>query len=330
MMDLDPRPIAGSVSVHNFQPEHEKSSRWSFMKVLREHSDLKEYYPDVNPFVECYKVRPNTYALFSPSIMPGCGDVWSYLVIGPERALLIDTAFGLGNIRKLAEHLAPDREILCFNTHRHVDHIGGNFCFDAVYINEYDAELLKRQMAPGYMAGFLLDEQGKPKSSDFDPKNLVPFRPYEVKGVPSGFIFDLGVMDTGEPYRVEVNLISGHTAGESGIYDRVTGCFFMGDATSALLDEGESHPELCTIRSLHDCIVKIIEAHGDKISGVFPGHGTFDLHPVTLSYLAETAQSILDHPDWHDREIDWFGRKLFTRNIYQFGSDLKYTMDTVG
>jgi hypothetical protein len=60
-MDLDPRPIAGSVAVRNYRPEHEKPSRWSFMKVLREHSDLKEFYPEVNPFVECYKVRPNTY-----------------------------------------------------------------------------------------------------------------------------------------------------------------------------------------------------------------------------------------------------------------------------
>ncbi len=79
-MNLDPRPIVGSVAIHNFKPEHEKVSRWSFMKVLREHSDLKEYYPEVNPYVECYKVRPNTYAIFSPSIMPGCGDVWSYLI----------------------------------------------------------------------------------------------------------------------------------------------------------------------------------------------------------------------------------------------------------
>ena len=108
-MDLDPRPIAGSVGIRNFQPEHEKPSRWSFMKVLREHSDLKEYYPEIDPFAECFKVRHNTYAIFSPSIMPGCGDVWSYLIIGPDRALLIDTAFGLGDLKKLSEHLAPGR-----------------------------------------------------------------------------------------------------------------------------------------------------------------------------------------------------------------------------
>ncbi len=329
-MNLDPRPIQSSIPVHNFKPEHEKVSRWSFMKVLREHSELKEYYPEINPFVECYKVRPNTYALFNPSIMAGCGDVWSYLIIGPERALLIDTAFGLGDLKKLCEFLAPGKEVVCFDTHRHVDHIGGNVCFDRVYINEYDAELLERQMTPEYMAGFLLDADGKPSASDFDPADLMPFRPYEIVGVPLGYRFDLGKKADGGQYQVEVNLVSGHTAGESGIFDFETGCFFLGDATSALREEGEPHPELCTIRSLRDHINDIVERHGEEISGVFPGHGTFDLHPVTLNYIRDAADNILAHPDWHDRKIDWFGRAMYTRNIYQFGSDLKYTLDTIG
>ena len=110
-MNLNPRPIKSDIPVHNFKPEKEKVSRWSFMKVLREHSDLKEYYPEVNPFVECYRFRPNTYAIFNPSVMASCGDVWSYLVIGPEKALLIDTAFGLGDLRATCEHLAPGREM---------------------------------------------------------------------------------------------------------------------------------------------------------------------------------------------------------------------------
>ena len=170
----------------------EKVSRWSFMKVLREHSDLKEYYPEINPYVECYKVRPNTYAIFSPSIMPGCGDVWSYLIIGPAKALLIDTAFGLGDIRAICEHLAPEREVVCFNTHRHVDHIGGNVCFDKIYIEEHDAEALESQVVPEYMADFLLDKHGHPLSSDFNPADLMPFRPYKVIAVPDGYLFDLG------------------------------------------------------------------------------------------------------------------------------------------
>lgn len=324
-MDLNPRPIANDLGIVNPRPEKEKPSRWTFMKVLREHSDLKETYPDIDPFVEAYRWKDNTWCIFNPSIMNGCGDVWSYLVVGPERALLIDTAFGLGDLRGLAEHLAGGKEVLCANTHKHVDHIGGNVQFDRVYINEYDAEGLRDQMTPDYMPSYLLDDEGNPTASGFAKEDLCAFAPYEVVACPNGYVFDLG-----GGYEVELVHLSGHTAGQSGFLDRQTGCFFIGDSTSALLDEGERYPQYCTIRSMRDCLKAVLEAHGDDISGLYPGHGTFDLHPVVLQYMVDACENILAHPDHYDSKISWFGRDLYTRNIYQFGSDLKYTMESVG
>ena len=61
-------------------------------------------------------------------------DVWAidefgidimYLIIGTERALLVDTGIGIGNIRSVVEtmtHLPYD----VVNTHHHYDHVGGN------------------------------------------------------------------------------------------------------------------------------------------------------------------------------------------------------------
>lgn len=324
-MDLNPRPIANGLGIVNPKPEKEKPSRWTFMKVLREHSDLKQTFPGIDPFVECYQWKPGTWCIFNPSIMAGCGDVWSYLIVGPEKALLIDTAFGLGNLRGLAEHLAGGKEVVCANTHKHVDHIGGNVQFERVYINEFDAEGLRDQMTPDYMPSFLLDEQGMPTCSGYELSDLAPFKEYEVVEVPDGYVFDLG-----EGYEVELVHLSGHTAGQSGFFDRQTGCFFIGDTTSALCDEGERYPQYCTIRSLRDRLAAVLERLGDQMSGVYPGHGTFDLHPVTLQYMLDTAERILAHPDQADTEISWFGRTMYARMVYQFGSDLKYTADTVG
>ena len=324
-MDLSPRPIKNNLGIVNPHPEKEKPSRWTFMKVLREHSDLKECYPDIDPYVEAYRWKDNTWCIFNPSIMDGCGDVWSYLVVGPEKALLIDTAFGLGDLRGLAEHLAGGREVLCANTHKHVDHIGGNVQFDRVYINEYDAESLRDEMTPDFMASYLLDEDGNPTAQGFAKEDLCAFSPYEIVACPNGYVFDLG-----GGYEVELVHLSGHTAGQSGFLDKQTGCFFIGDSTSALLDEGERYPQFCTIRSMRDCLVAAIERHGEEVSGLYPGHGTFDLHPVTLQYMVNACEVILAHPDQYDSKLNWFGRDMFTRNIYQFGSDLKYTMETVG
>ncbi|MBR5048253.1 MAG: MBL fold metallo-hydrolase [Erysipelotrichaceae bacterium] len=323
-MNLNPREIKGAVELHNRHPEKEKVSRWSFLKVLREHSDLLEFYPEINPYAECYKFRENTYCIFVPSAMASLGDMWNYLIIGPEKALLIDTALGLGNIRALAEHLAGGKEVICVNTHNHVDHIGGNYYFDKVYINEYDVEGLKRQMTPDYFPSRLLDENGQPKDAEFDPAYLAEFKEYEVVGVPDGYTFDLG-----DGYEVELMLLSGHTAGQSGLYDKQTGCFFIGDTTSALKEPGEKHPELCTVRSLRDHMQKALDKYGEQMTGIFPGHGAIDLHPVTLQYIIDTADRIIAHPDWYDTKVQFFEHSLYAKMIYQFGSDLKYSMDTV-
>ena len=58
-----PRPIKSDLKSERIIWESEKPIRWSFMKVLREFSTLKEFYPEINPYTECYKVRDNTWAL---------------------------------------------------------------------------------------------------------------------------------------------------------------------------------------------------------------------------------------------------------------------------
>ncbi|MBQ4253580.1 MAG: MBL fold metallo-hydrolase, partial [Erysipelotrichaceae bacterium] len=228
-MDLKPRPIKNDIPVVNNRPENEKPSRWTFTKVLREYSSLKEYYPEINAYAEAYKFRDNTYCIFIPSACPGLGDMWNYLIIGPEKALLIDTGLGIGDLRGLCEKLAPGKEIICANTHSHMDHIGGNCQFDKVYINKYDAESLEDQNNEGAMRKALLDENGNPKEGiEFDPAAIVEYHHYEVVPVDDGYVFDLG-----EGYGVELLHLSGHTAGQSAFFDRQTGCMFIGDTTSA-------------------------------------------------------------------------------------------------
>ena len=78
-------------------------------------------------------------------------DVWAidefgidimYLIIGTERALLIDTGIGIGNIRSVVEtmtHLPYD----VVNTHHHYDHVGGNGRFSMVYAHKKANDFIK-------------------------------------------------------------------------------------------------------------------------------------------------------------------------------------------
>ena len=46
-MMQDPRPINTNIKTKLINPEKEKPSRWSFLKILREHSDLRLFYPEI-------------------------------------------------------------------------------------------------------------------------------------------------------------------------------------------------------------------------------------------------------------------------------------------
>jgi glyoxylase-like metal-dependent hydrolase (beta-lactamase superfamily II) len=47
------------------------------------------------------------------------------LIIGPEKALLIDTGCGIGNLRKAVAEVT-DKPVIVINTHTHLDHLGSN------------------------------------------------------------------------------------------------------------------------------------------------------------------------------------------------------------
>lgn len=66
----------------------------------------------------------------------------SFLVIGKQRALLIDTGFGIKGLRAMAEEIT-DKPITVVATHGHFGSIGGAGEFDEVKIHKKDIKLAK-------------------------------------------------------------------------------------------------------------------------------------------------------------------------------------------
>ena len=134
---------------------------------------------------------------FSP-----CEGIWNltpggsaaYLVIGREKALLIDTSFGEADVLAEArKHTELPIELV--NSHGHDDHTGRNADFDRCYAHPGDA---RRIMARS--------------------KAVVP--------VHEGHVFDLGGR------RLEVLDIPGHTPGSIALFDRAARILFTGDTVS--------------------------------------------------------------------------------------------------
>jgi glyoxylase-like metal-dependent hydrolase (beta-lactamase superfamily II) len=80
--------------------------------------------------------------------------VYSWLIEGSERAVILDTGMGIMPIRPIAERLT-DRPISVVNTHYHFDHIGGNWEFDEVAIHAIGAPLIEQPVPREVLAAYV-------------------------------------------------------------------------------------------------------------------------------------------------------------------------------
>jgi glyoxylase-like metal-dependent hydrolase (beta-lactamase superfamily II) len=61
--------------------------------------------------------------------VPNCGgapDNWIWLIIGAKKAMLIDTCYGLGDMKGLVDEITGGMPLIVANTHGHFDHAGGD------------------------------------------------------------------------------------------------------------------------------------------------------------------------------------------------------------
>lgn len=139
-----------------------------------------------------------------------------YLVLGEEKALLIDSGFGLGSLKKVVDGLT-DLPIILVNTHGHPDHGGGNAEFGPPLLHPDDFELY------AYKCSFeaRLEEAGHWGLEDAAEK-LQPTPPAPLP-LEDGHVFDLG----GRTLRVIHT--PGHSRGSVCIFDALTGTLFAGD-----------------------------------------------------------------------------------------------------
>ena len=138
-----------------------------------------------------YKLPYDVFAIFEPYHFQ---EVISYLIIGSEKALLLDTGMGIGgNVKKVAESLTK-LPLVVVNTHSHFDHTGGDYLFDCVHL--LDVPECITQLSQGYTLpaddeNLSLEAYSYPGELWFDPAKI-EVRPCNVIPVSEGHIFDLG------------------------------------------------------------------------------------------------------------------------------------------
>ena len=154
-----------------------------------------------------YKITDNTWVL---SFMGG--SEYMYLLEGDEKALLIDTGYGVGNLKEFVERLT-DKPLLVANTHFHPDHSAGNGEFEEVMLAK----------------GWEIDAPSVsfPEQIPFDISKL-PHSDYKKTIVKDGDVIDLGNR------KIEVfDVLPAHCNSSLFFYDEAAGMIFVGDEIEA-------------------------------------------------------------------------------------------------
>lgn len=161
--------------------------------------------------------------------------VFSYLIIGKEKALLIDTGYGYGDL-KAAVRSITDNPLIIVNTHGHCDHTGGNAQFEETcYIHQKDIKLCKEQSSAEFRRNNVERakhsvnyETGKEFNAlpkNFDIENYCSRGTGKLEAVSESICFDLGGI------KIKVIETPGHTKGGISLLYEEKNILFIGDAT---------------------------------------------------------------------------------------------------
>ena len=182
------------------------------------------------------------------------GMVKSYLLAGKERAMLIDSGNGAGDLKSLVKSLT-DRPVMLVNTHADPDHMGCNDQFDTPYLH------------PSEFAYYEERNQGKAH---------------------------LALPDNAKVYLgdrwVEVLLIPGHTSGSIAILDEERRYLFSGDmvSESPIFMFGPQRSMLAYYASMER-----LRRQAEFFDKIYPAHGPMPLEKEIITRLMDCCEAAL-------------------------------------
>ena len=153
----------------------------------------------------------------------GVATVNMYLIVGWERAALIDTGMGIGNVLHETQKITA---LPCpvLNTHFHWDHTGGNARFTDRAIHELEAELVVEEQD----VSDLHQPLQSPSAQAVLPPGFDPAT-YRIPAQPATrLLHDNDVIDLGG-HELRVIHTPGHSPGHVSYFDEASRLLFTGD-----------------------------------------------------------------------------------------------------
>lgn len=237
------------------------------------------------------------------SIAPGLtritegGWVHAYLVEGTERAALVDSGLGIGDIGAVTRELTA-KPILVINTHGHLDHVGGNGHFDTTFLHRDESLAETAATIERFRKLATQEDFPTPFPEGFSPALYSPNVPEPTHRLAGGERIDLGER------ALEVLPVPGHTIGSICLLEEKARFLFAGDMVTDRPLQGIG--EGVTLHAYQQSIRLLAELSPD-IDLILPGHGPSPLPPDSLRELAECAlqlaPGLFQETDIGDRKV---------------------------
>lgn len=190
--------------------------------------------------------------------------VRSFLLLGQERALAVDSGFGTFDMSEAVDRLTA-LPVIYLNTHCDMDHTGGNGVFRDIYAYETEIPLLRERR----------------------PEDAAEYHP-----VHDGDVFELGGVSW------KVLHCPGHTPGSLALIDETGRTLLTGDTVSEasvyMFGRARNHQDYKeTLKMLGSC-------YGSLVDTILPSHGKCPL--TGLKELTEDLLAALERHEAGEAE----------------------------
>ncbi len=211
-------------------------------------------------------------------------DPKSFLVEGSERAVMIDTGIGVGNMGQLIHELTR-LPVTVVTSHAHWDHVGGNRWFADVRAPVgaqvalragWDDERMRRALDSSQLSGSL------PEGTDPAHAAIPPLS--DVETIADGDVLELGGR------MLEVMAAPGHASELIVLLDRANGILFGTDAVYAAglyaqMADSDLDVYLATLRRLSALV--------PELRVVYSSHGTVPFAPELILRMTRAMEEVI-------------------------------------
>lgn len=175
---------------------------------------------------EVEKIQDNLYSI-KEDVTDNKLPIIIYLVIGKEKAALIDTGMGAGNLMEVVRSITKN-PVVVLHTHGHLDHVGADALFSELYLNYREYSLASnggdfKALTQERLNFIKLNLTDMPEMYEDIKSHIVKSEKVHYKNISDGDIIDLGEI------KLEAVSTPGHTPGSISYVNNEDNYAFTGD-----------------------------------------------------------------------------------------------------